>query len=348
MISSATLFLATLVFHAVAVLGAPISVSAEIVPRSDDLTSSVRFAREESFPDVAPAIVARAIVDAFPVVKRETEDDIVRRYPRRFIYEHLEKRGTVVEEKVTVFEKTTKHDSPADTVAYNNGQPQGNNNGNAGPGGFTSIIGFSTTITIPGVPTPTATVTDSVPAAPAPTAAPADPNAGAPAPGGANPGDAKPDAPATPDPNAPAPPAGPATPDPNAPVPPAGAATPDPNAPVTPPAGPATPDPNAPAGPATPNPNVPAGGATPDPNAPAGGAAKPSGTTPTTPAGPTPNVPAGSSDPNNTANGGAPAPAPATAEGESRRGLGDGASTQPIAKRQLAMSGAVLASSLRR
>jgi len=346
MISSATLFLATLVFHAVAVLGAPISVSAEIVPRSDNLASSVRFAREDSFPDVAPAIVARAIVDALPIAKRET-DDIVRRFPRRFIYEHLQKRGTVIEEKVTVFEKTTKHDSPADTVAYNNGQPQNNNNGNVGPGGFTTIIGFSTTITVPGVPTPTATATDSAPPAPTPTAPPADPNAGATTPGGANPGDANPGAPATPDPNAPAPPAGPATPDPNAPATPTGPATPDPNASATP-ASPATPDPNAPAGPATPDPNAPApaGGATPDPNAPAGGAAKPNGTTPTTPAGPTPDAPAGSSDPNNTANGGA-AP-PATAEGESRRALDDGASSQPIAKRQLAMSGAVYASSLRR
>lgn len=169
MISSATLFLATLVFHAAAVLGAPVSLPAEIAPRSVDASASVRFARDASFPETFPTVIERAVVDSVPIVVRETEE-LVRRYPRRFIHEYLEKRGTTIHEKVTVTEKTIKHDNPIDTVAYNNGHPQNNNNGNAGPdGSFTTTIAFSTTIHIPGAPTPTGTSTVPAAAAPSPT-----------------------------------------------------------------------------------------------------------------------------------------------------------------------------------
>lgn len=328
MISSATLFLATLVFHVVAVLGAPISIPAEIVPRSVDTSNaSVRFARDEVFPSPVPAFVARAVSDALPVFKREAED-IVRRFPRRFIHEYLEKRGTTVTEKVTVFEKVIKHDNPADTVAYNNGQPQNNNNAaNGGAGGLTTTIGFSATITVPGVPTAT-TVTTTVTATVTPTGTP--PAAGN---TGATPGDAtKPDG-----------------------------TTPD----ATKPDGTTTASGTTPTGTTTTttdNTTKPADGTTKpadgttttgdntttttatgtDPNATNGGddTTKPAGSTTTTTT---------TDGDNKSADGTTPDGTTTTTDGttESRRDVKT-ASNQPIAKRQPATSGAAFASSLRR
>jgi hypothetical protein len=337
MISSATLFLATLVFHAAAVLGAPVSLpAAEIVPRSLDNSRSVRFARDASFPEAFPSIVERAVVDSFPIIARETED-IVRRYPRRFIHEYLEKRGTTIHEKITVTEKTIKHDNPIDTVAYNNGQPQsgcngtgtdnaqgncnGNGNGNAGPGGFTTTIAFSTTITIPGAPTPTPTATTDGAAAPTPT-----PTAGA-----------TPDAPKPADgttPNAPKP-ADCTSPDATNCTKPGDGKTPDatttpPTTDGTKPADGTTPDATKPADSTTPDATKPADGTTPDATKPADGTPDPTTPDPTT----TPPTADGT-----TGTGGA---------GSQRRELKAEANTQPIAKRDLAYSGAAWASSLRR
>jgi len=325
MISSATLFLATLALHFTVVLGAPIST---IAPRALENTGfSVRLARDESFPEAVPTFVKRAITDAFPIVKRETED-IVRRYPRRFIYEHLEKRGTTVHEKVTVVEKTIKHDTPADTVAYNNGQPI-NNNGNTGGngdgtiGGFTTSIGFSTTIEVPGVPTPTPTSTSTSSAAPTPvpTAAPG------PAPPAANGG--VPGAPSStttatgtsttatpsPTPDQPKPIDGTTTTTDGAPKPTDGTTTTTDGTPKPTDGTTTTTDGTT----TTPNPAAPA----------------PDGTNTTT----TP----GTVDPN--ATGGDPNAAGGNAGGENKDAT-DGL-VQP-SKRELAMSGAVLASSLRR
>lgn len=343
MISSATLFLATLVFHAAAVLGAPISFSAaEIAPRSLDNSASVRFARDASFPEAFPAIVERAVVDSFPIVARETED-IVRRYPRRFIHEYLEKRGTTIHEKVTVTEKTIKHDNPIDTVSYNNGHPQNkcgcsntcNGNGNGSSNN--------------GAPTPTATTTTDAPAAPTPTAAPDAPKP-----------PAAPDAPKPADCNAN--PAASTCPKPDTTTPPPAAG----NTPSTPangpkPGGDTTTDGPKPDGTTTtdgPKPDGTTGANGPKPDGTNADGPKPDGTTTADGSKPTDgtdgNKPAdGANDPA----AAAPAPAPDAStesggEGEgsksSRRGLKVEAATQPIAKRDLAYSGAAWASSIRR
>lgn len=351
MISSATLFLATLVFHAAAVLGAPISLSAaEIAPRSLDNSASVRFARDASFPETFPTIVERAVVDSFPIIARETED-IVRRYPRRFIHEYLEKRGTTIHEKVTVTEKTIKHDNPIDTVSYNNGHPQnkccngtnGNScNGNGNGNGNSNN----------GAPTPTATTTPTAPAAPTPTVA-------------------APDAPKPPvagNTDGPKPAGCPAQP--GAP----GCPTPDTTTPTTPPA--AGNDPSTPANGPKPDGTTTTDGPKPDGTNGADGP-KPDGTTTdgsNKPAGgskptdgapdPTTTTPADGSKPTDGTDPAATTPAPApdasaanggdgTKGGEGntesrRRGLKVEAANQPIAKRDLAYSGAAWASSLRR
>lgn len=321
MISSATLFLATLAFHVLAVLGAPIGIPAgEIVYRSlGNPGSSVRFAREDIFPSPVPAIVARAVADVFPVVKRDTED-IVRRYPRRFIQDYLEKRGTTVTEKVIVSEKVIEHDTPEDTVAYNNGQPH--NDANNGVSGFTTTIGFSTTITVPGVPTPT-TVTATVTATTTPTAtATANPNAGSTG-GDATDGANKPTGTTTA--------AGPA---------PTDATTDGTNKPA---------DGNAKPTDGT---TKPADGTTKtdDKTTTTDGNTDPNATTPTTTGGDSKTQP-GDGTPGTDAtttttpaDGGNSTPA----DGTTRREIKPEASSQPIAKRQLATSGAAYASSLRR
>jgi hypothetical protein len=343
MISSATLFLATLVFHAAAVLGAPISLpAAEIVPRSLDNSGSVHFARDASFPEAFPAIVERAVVDSFPIIARETED-LVRRYPRRFIHEYLEKRGTTIYEKITVTEKTIKHDNPIDTVSYNNGHPQnkcgcngtgndakcnGNSNGNAGCGDFTTTIAFSTTITIPGVPTPTAAPT------PTPT-------------GGAGQDPTKPADGTTPDATKPADCTSPdAT---NCTKPGADGSTPDATTPdgttpdATKPADGTVPDATKPADGTTPDATKPADGAT--PAAPADGTA-PDGAKPADGANPGGAQPGATPDP--TAAPPADGPPEGGATESRRREVKANANSQPIAKRDLAYSGAAWASSLRR
>jgi len=320
MISSATLFLATLVFHAAAVLGAPISFSAaEIAPRSLDNSASVRFARDASFPEAFPAIVERAVVDSFPVIAGETED-LVRRYPRRFIHEYFEKRGTTIFEKITVTEKTIKHDNPIDTVSYNNGHPQ-NKCGCNGTGNDAKCNGNSN-----GTPTPTAT-TDAAPT-PTPT-------------GGAGQDPTKPADGTTPDATKPAdctstdattcakPGADGNTPDATTPVP------------AAKPADGTTPDATKPADGTVPDATTPADGATPDATKPADG-----------------TTPAASADGANPADGTSPdgaTPDPTAAppaEGGStetrRREVEANANSQPIAKRDLAYSGAAWASSLRR
>lgn len=335
MISSTTLFLATLALNVVAVMGAPISIPAEIAPRSlDNSGASVRFAREEIFPSPVPAVVTRAIVAAFPVVKRDTED-IVRRFPRRFIHEYLEKRGTTVTEKITVSEKVIKHDNPVDTVAYNNGQPHNGAAVNNGAGGLTTTIGFTATITVPGAPTPT-TVTTTVTATVTPTGTPAGTPAGN---TGATPGDAtNPDgttgSTTTPTDNT-------AKPVDNNTKPADGTTTTGDNTTTTttPPAGT---DPNATNGDDT--------------------KAKPAdGTTTTTPpAATTTGTTTDGTDPATGADGNKPAdgtttstdgntnPTDNTNAAATRREVKAEASAQPIAKRQIASSGAAFASSLRR
>ena len=150
---------------------------------------------------------------------------------------------------------------------------------------------------VPGVPTPTPTVTPSAPDTPTPTETPTvtatpDPNAPTATP------TETPTVTATPDPNAPTAtptetPTVTATPDPNAPTAtptetPTVTATPDPNAPTaTPTETPtvtATPDPNAPTATPTETPTV---TATPDPNAPTATPTE----TPTVTATPDPNAP---------------------------------------------------------
>lgn len=363
MISSATLFLATLVFHAAAVLGAPISLSAaEIAPRSLDNSASVRFARDASFPESFPAIVERAVVDSLPIIARETED-IVRRYPRRFIHEHLEKRGTTIHEKVTVTEKTIKHDNPIDTVSYNNGHPQNkcgcnstpcNSNANGNGSGSGNGNGNSSN----GVPTPTATTTPVAPAAPTPAApvpvAPQPPVAGntngntpKPADCSAQPGAAgcpTPDA-TTPTTTPPAASNGPSTPA-NSPKP-DGTTTTD------------GPKPDGAHGADVPNPDGTT--ATDGSNKPAAGSQPTDGATDPNAAHPTADG-SKATDGTNAAPNPATTPAPDASganggegtEGEGgstesrRRGLNVDAANQPIAKRNLAYSGAAWASSLRR
>lgn len=328
MISSATLFLATLVFHAAAVLGAPISISAaEIAPRSLDNAASVRFARDASFPETFPTIVERAVVDSFPIVARETEN-IVRRYPRRFIHEYLEKRGTTIHEKVTVTEKTIKHDNPIDTVSYNNGHPQ-NKCGCSGTGGNTcNGNGNGNGNSNNGAPTPTATTTTDAPAAPTPTAA--TPDAPKPADCTANPADptcTKPDT------TTPPPAAG------NNPSTPADGPKPDGTTSTD---GPKPDGANGADGP------KPDGANAPKPDGTNADAPKPDGTDgakatdDTKPADPAATTPAPDGSNANGGEGG---------EGNTasrRRSLKVEAATQPIAKRDLAYSGAAWASSIRR
>lgn len=354
MISSATLFLATLVFHAAAVLGAPISLSAaEIAPRSLDNSASVRFARDASFPETFPTIVERAVADSFPIIARETED-IVRRYPRRFIHEYLEKRGTTIHEKVTVTEKTIKHDNPIDTVSYNNGHPQNkcgcnntpcNGNGNGNGNGNSSN----------GAPTPTATTSPTAPAAPTPTAAA--PDAPNPPVVGSTDGPKPDGCPAAscpkPDSTTPnTPPAagnGPSTPA-NGPKPDTTTDGPKPDGTTTTdgpkPDGTDSADGPKPDGTTTDGSNKPAGG-----SKPTDGATDPSATTPADGskpadgADPAANQPAPDAPP---ANGGDGTEGEETNTESRRRGLKVEAANQPIAKRNLAYSGAAWASSLRR
>lgn len=346
MISSTTLFLATLALNVVAVLGAPISIPAEIAPRSlDNSGASVRFAREEIFPSPVPALVTRAIADAFTVVKRDAEDT-VRRYPRRFIHEYLEKRGTTVTEKIVVSEKVIKHDTPADTVAF--GQSHNGAAANGGAGGLTTTIGFTATITVPGAPTPT-TVTTTVTATVTPTVT------GTPAGNtGATPGGATPPADGT---TGATTPANPPTTDTTKPA--DGTTTPgdNTNATTPPAAPPAGTDPNT----TTTTPGATSGDDT---------KAKPADGTTTTPPAATTTT-AGATDPATGAGAGAdgntkPADGtttttdgnttptdntttpPDNTTAATRREVKAEASAQPIAKRQIASSGAAFASSLRR
>jgi len=294
-------------------LGAPIRITAELAPRSLDNSGwSARFAREESFPDAISTIAARAIADALPIVKRAPEPESVQRvYPRRFIYEHLEKRATTVTEEVN-FKKVTTHDTPADAIAYNHGKPV------KGDGNI--VNGFTATIVIPG-------------AAPTPTGNPAPPTATT---------TSTPSTPSTPSgtTNPPASVSGcPQGPDGTTPA--NGCTKPDGTTVTPPPAGNASPDAN----------NTTTGGSTTTTTTDGqNGGNTTTGTTTdgqnggntTTPPTPDNGTTSGSATPDattTTTTGDAPA---------TRREVKDGATSQPISRRQLAVSGAAWAASLRR
>ncbi|KAF8150887.1 hypothetical protein B0H34DRAFT_801800 [Crassisporium funariophilum] len=151
MISSAsTLFLATLVFNAASVFGAPLRypdaraevvVRAEIAPvqpvaraavvdvqpvrRRSKLGSvnrrSARIVSEREPPPEFPE--ARDILDDVEVVEKRETDQLQRRYPRRVYHDFYVKRSpepaTTIKETTLMITKTTVHDTPADAAALN-------------------------------------------------------------------------------------------------------------------------------------------------------------------------------------------------------------------------------------
>jgi len=144
---TSTLFLATLVFGAVSVVGAPIRVSdtpSDFVARSEisavqpvpraivdvqdnrrrsNLGSMTRrsarlvYERDEPFAEH----VAR---EPFDIAVEDSSGGIQRRYPRRYIRDFYEKRepATSIKETTMVVTKTTVHDTPGDAAAFGVGQ----------------------------------------------------------------------------------------------------------------------------------------------------------------------------------------------------------------------------------
>jgi hypothetical protein len=147
MISSAsTLLLATLVFNAATVLGAPIRMAtAEPVARAEISTPvqpvaraaivdvqdnrrrsllgrvsrrSARFVSERDVPFSEVVEVREPALEAVaPVV--EARD---RRYPRRVLHDFYKRDPATSVKETLTFNKVTVHDTPADAVAYNFGE----------------------------------------------------------------------------------------------------------------------------------------------------------------------------------------------------------------------------------
>ncbi|PPR03544.1 hypothetical protein CVT24_007031 [Panaeolus cyanescens] len=154
MIAVSTLFLATLVFNAATVLGAPVRitpasalesrsvpvVNAVPVPRANIVEVPVqrrsnmgrltrRSARLNTRQEEEDINLPRGFVDVTPEPQPEkrhhpagkTEGEIVRRFPRRVYAEYYGKRepATKIKETTIVVEKTTIHDTPYDAMAAN-------------------------------------------------------------------------------------------------------------------------------------------------------------------------------------------------------------------------------------
>jgi len=144
---TSTLFLATLVFGAASVAGAPIRVSdtlSESVARSEIPAAQpvsraivdVPDHRRRSNPDGMTRRSARLIYERdepfatpvarepFDIAVEPTTEEIQRRYPRRYIRDFYEKRepATSIKETTMVVTKTTVHDTAADAAAFGIGQ----------------------------------------------------------------------------------------------------------------------------------------------------------------------------------------------------------------------------------
>lgn len=121
-----TLFLAALVFNAASSFGAPLRIpdTSSVTARSDD--SSIA-ARAPEVPKRTVQIVSdRGTPRTSPEVevKVREEPQLVRRYPRKVYYDHYEKRepepepATTVKESTVMITKLTTYDTPADAAAH--------------------------------------------------------------------------------------------------------------------------------------------------------------------------------------------------------------------------------------
>jgi len=126
-----TLFLAALVFNAASSFGAPLRIpdTSSVTARSDD--SSIA-ARAPEVPKRTVQIVSDRgthLTSSSPSeveVKVREEPQLVRRYPRKVYYDHYEKRepepepepATTVKESTVMITKLTTFDTPADAAAH--------------------------------------------------------------------------------------------------------------------------------------------------------------------------------------------------------------------------------------
>jgi len=154
MISISTLFLASLVFNAATVFGAPVRVTpgnaaSEAVPRAITVIDTPvaranivevpvqrrsnlgritrRSARLNTRQEEEDINLPRGFVDVTPEPQQQKrhhsneQPEVVRRFPRRVYAEYYGKRepATKIKETTIVIEKTTVHDTPYDAMASN-------------------------------------------------------------------------------------------------------------------------------------------------------------------------------------------------------------------------------------